>query len=275
MYFTTNVYPAPFYIFLFKYKKKCTFAKQSSTTMQAFILAAGLGTRLQPLTDQRPKALVEIGGMPLLQIAINNLVQQGVRRIVINVHHFADMVCDFIATHKWPVEIVISDERESLLDTGGGLKNAETLFAPHESIIVHNVDILSHLDFHELTEHHRKAGNLATLAVCQRSTSRYLLFNPNGQLSGWTNRKTGETLWTNGPLEGCEALAFSGISVIEPSMLGLLPPADHPYPIIPQYLEIAKHHRISYFMHSADSWIDVGTPEKLNSAQKWNLSSQK
>lgn len=243
--------------------------------MQAFILAAGLGTRLQPLTDYRPKALVEINGIPLLKIAIDNLVQQGVQHIIVNVHHFADMVCDYIVEREWPTEIVISDERELLLDTGGALKKAAPLFLPQEPVIVHNVDILSHLDFNKLTAYHTNAGNLATLAVCHRNTSRYLLFNHSGQLVGWTNHKSRETLWATEPESDYYELAFSGISVIDPQMPNLLPPADHPYPIIPQYLSMAKYHRINCFIHPADSWIDVGTPKKLNSAQQWNLSSPK
>ena len=243
--------------------------------MQAFILAAGLGTRLHPLTDHRPKALVEVNGVPLLKMAIDNLVRQGAEHIVVNVHHFADMVCDYLASSKWPTEIAISDERDMLLDTGGALKKAAPLFLPQEQIVVYNVDILSRLDFNELVDFHKHSGNLATLAVCHRTTSRYLLFDHEGQLTGWTNRKSGEFLWANGPQTGCTELAFSGISIIDPLLPNLLPAADHPYPIIPQYLNLAKYHRIRQFKHPADTWLDVGTPEKLNLAQQWNHFSAK
>ena len=243
--------------------------------MQAFILAAGLGTRLHPLTDQCPKALVEVNGMPLLHIAIDNLVQQGINHIVINVHHFAEMVCDYLSHNAWNAEICISDEREMLLDTGGALKKAETLFKANESILIHNVDILSRSKIQDLFTYHHNTGDIATLAVCQRKTSRYLLFDNQKQLIGWKNNTIGETRWVNSPTNVYNELAFSGISVIEPQLLQLLPPATHPYPVIPEYLSTAKHHKISYFLHSSDTWLDVGTPEKLNLAQQWNLSSQK
>lgn len=243
--------------------------------MQAFILAAGLGTRLQPLTNHCPKALVEINGTPLLRIAINHLVQQGVKHIVVNVHHFADMVCDYIAKNKWDVNIYISDEREMLLDTGGALKKAAPLFTENDPIIVHNVDILSRIKLYDLIACHQETDNIATLAVCQRTTSRYLLFDNDKHLVGWQNKATGENRWVTTPITHYNELAFSGISVIEPRLLHLLPPATHPYPIIPEYLSIAKHHRISFFSHSAADWIDVGTPDKLNMAQQWNLSSPK
>lgn len=245
--------------------------------MQAFILAAGLGTRLHPLTDHCPKALVEINGIPLLQIAIENLVQQGIHHIVINVHHYAEMVCDYLSHTTWNAEIVISDEREMLLDTGGALKKAAPLFKANESILIHNVDILSRIKLQDLISYHQITNDIATLAVCQRKTSRYLLFDSQKQLIGWRNESSGETKWVDSPVTETEynELAFSGISVIEPQLLNLLPPAIHPYSVIPEYLTIAKYHRISYFLHQADTWLDVGTPEKLNLAQQWNLSSLK
>ena len=245
------------------------------TIMQAFILAAGLGTRLQPLTNHCPKALVEVNGIPLLRIAINNLVQQGVKHIVVNVHHFADMVCDYITDNEWDARISISDEREMLLDTGGALKKAALLFTENEPIIIHNVDILSHIKLQDLIACHQDADNIATLAVCQRKTARHLLFDGKKQLIGWRNDTIGKTIWANSPAAEYNELAFSGISVIEPSLLNLLPPATHPYPIVPEYLSIAKHHRISYFLHSETDWMDVGTPNKLNMAQQWNPSSPK
>ena len=243
--------------------------------MQAFILAAGLGTRLHPLTDHCPKALVEVNGTPLLQIAIENLVQQGINHIVINVHHFAEMVCDYLSHTAWDAEIYISDEREMLLDTGGALKKAEPLFKANESILIHNVDILSRIKLQDLISYHRNMENIATLAACHRKTSRYLLFDNQKQLIGWKNNNSGESKWVNNPAIIYDELAFSGISVVEPQLLHLLPPATHPYPVIPEYISIAKYHRISYFLHSTDTWLDVGTPEKLNLAQQWNLSSPK
>lgn len=239
--------------------------------MQAFILSAGLGTRLKPLTDNRPKALVEVQGVPLLKIAITNLARQNVSRIVVNVHHFADMVCDYIQSNTWDVPIFISDERGLLLDTGGGLKKAEGLFNPGEPILIHNVDILSHVDFNELIAQHTDSMGLATLVTSQRNTSRYLLFNPDGQLVGWKNKATTEFKWVNMPTTDYQELAFDGIAIVQPELLDLLPQADKPYSIIPAYLEIAKHHRISNFMLDKEDWLDVGKPETLTLAQQWKL----
>lgn len=243
--------------------------------MQAFIPAAGLGTRLLPLTEHRPKALVEVGGVPLLKIAIDNLARQGATRIVVNVHHFADMVIDYLQSHDWGTEVLVSNEKDKLLDTGGGLKKAAPLFNRDEPILIHNVDILSRINFHDLVELHQQEGNFVTLAVSVRDTSRFLLFADNGLLVGWNNRSTGEAKWVDELVAKNRALAFSGIAVLEPGVLDVLPPCEIPYPIVPAYLNIAKEHRISYFIHSSSDWMDVGTPQSLNKAQSWFRFSQK
>ena len=165
--------------------------------MQAFIPAAGLGTRLRPLTDQRPKALVEILGTPLLKITIDNLTRQGVSKIVVNVHHFAQLVCDYLHQHSWNAEVIVSDERDLLLDTGGGLKKAVNLFTSNEPIIIHNVDVLSAIELNKMLQIHYEKKSIATLAVSQRQSSRFLLFDTEGNLTGWTNTKTKEYLWVN------------------------------------------------------------------------------
>ena len=239
--------------------------------MQAFIPAAGLGTRLRPLTDQRPKALVEILGTPLLKITIDNLTRQGVSKIVVNVHHFAQLVCDYLHQHSWNAEVIVSDERDLLLDTGGGLKKAANLFTSNEPIIIHNVDVLSAIELNKMLQIHYEKKSIATLAVSQRQSSRFLLFDTEGNLTGWTNTKTKEYLWVNpdNDNQSYSQMSFSGITIIEPKLLDLLPPANKPYPIIPAYLNIAKHHRISQFQHNAEDWIDVGTPERLQQAELW------
>ena len=239
--------------------------------MQAFLLSAGLGTRLRPLTDNKPKALVEICGIPLLKINLDNLIQQGATRIVVNVHHFADQIVDYIKTHHWEAEVLVSDERNLLLDTGGGLKKAAPLFSQNDPIVVHNVDILSRINLTELIRQHACSMNLATLAVSTRNTSRQLLFDSQQLLVGWRDHRNDETRWVHHPT-ACEEKAFSGIAVISPELLALLPPADHPYAIIPAYLNIATNHRISYFEHLKEDWIDVGKPETLKAAQSWTLS---
>ena len=243
--------------------------------MQAFIPAAGLGTRLLPLTEHRPKALVEVGGVPLLKIAIDNLARQGATRIVVNVHHFADMVIDYLQSHDWGTEVLVSNEKDKLLDTGGGLKKAAPLFNRDEPILILNVDFLSRINFRDLVELHQQDGNFVTLAVSVRDTSRFLLFADNGLLVGWNNRSTGETKWVGEPIAKYRALAFSGIAVLDPGVLEVLPPCEIPYSIVPAYLNIAKEHRISYFIHSSSDWMDVGTPQSLNKAQSWFRFSQK
>ena len=152
--------------------------------MEGLILAAGLGTRMRPLTDDRPKALVEINSKTLFEITLQRMVDAGVERCVVNVHYFGDMLIDFIRSHEWPCEVLVSDERQMLLDTGGALKHASHLFSGNEPILVHNVDILSDIDFHALERHHLQNGNLVTLCTSHRSTKRMLLFDKNGILKG-------------------------------------------------------------------------------------------
>ena len=235
--------------------------------MQAFIPAAGIGSRLKPLTDYCPKALIEIGGKTLLEIAIDKLAGLGAKRIVVNVHHHANMMLDFIQQHHWPTEVLISDESDQLMDTGGGLKKAANFFFSNEPILIHNVDILSAIDLKQLEKQHSDSKSIATLAVSQRNSSRKLLFNKQNQLVGWRNDTTGETKWSMQTEKDTCSLSFSGISIVDPLLISLLPTANKPYPIIPAYLEIAKNHRISYFKHDSKSWLDVGKPETLAQAQ--------
>jgi len=243
--------------------------------MQAFIPAAGLGTRLYPLTEHRPKALVEVDGVPLLKIAIDRLSRMGIGRIVVNVHHFADKVCDYLSSHRWDAEVLVSDESNMLLDTGGGLKKASSLFNAADPILLHNVDVLSNINLMAMAVAHSSNNDLVTLAVSDRQTSRYLLFDKENQLKGWENRKSGETLWVNTPISSVRPLAFSGIAILDPQALQLLPPCDKPYSIIPCYLNMAKSHRISCFLHPQAEWMDVGTPQRLSQAQSWYHSLQR
>lgn len=237
--------------------------------MEALLLAAGLGTRLKPLTNNRPKALVEVNGISLLEWNLNRLINSGSRKIVVNVHHFGDQVIDFIKGRTWSIPIEISDERDLLLDTGGAIKKSEPLFSGKEPILIHNVDILSHINLEELVNHHLDSKSFATLAVSERETSRMLLFSPEDSLCGWMNQSTRETLWTDEERKDYRKLAFSGIAVISPELLNLLPEADHPYSVIPEYLRIAKNHGIKAFTHKKEDWIDVGKPETLALASKF------
>lgn len=240
--------------------------KQTDKKMESFILAAGLGSRLRPLTDHCPKALVKVAEKPLLEIAIERMIRLGVSRIVINIHHYGEQIIEFVESRRWDCEIVISDERETLLDTGGGLSKAADLFRGDGPIIVHNVDILSRIDLHDMLRHHMEKSPLATLAVSERETSRYLLWDHEGQLIGWHNRSNNEQLWTDKPHTDYKALAFSGISIIDPHLLHLLPKNGGSYPIIPEYLKLSRNHHIGNYIHNSTDWIDVGKPETLSRA---------
>ncbi len=247
--------------------------------MEALILAAGLGTRLRPLTNDRPKALVEVAGATLLERTILHLADFGYNRIVVNIHHFPSLMEQYIRSRKWPAEIIISDESGLLLDTGGALAKAAPFFT-EDNILIHNVDILHTIDLDALREQHIKTNSIATLAVSQRNTSRQLIFDNNLQLQGWqnklaegntcekdSNRQYEETRWVTHPIPGYKILAFSGITIASRTLFSLLPAADHPYPIIPEYLKLAKNHRISAFIHPAEQWLDVGKPETLSLAE--------
>jgi NDP-sugar pyrophosphorylase family protein len=238
--------------------------------MKAMILAAGLGTRLRPLTDTRPKALVEVGNRTLLELAIAQLRASGVDEVIINVHHFADMIVDYLKSkHNFRLRIEISRE-EVLLDTGGGLKKAAYFFCEHsqhsdEPFIVHNVDVVSAIDLRRMVQCHIDSHALATLAVQQRDTSRYLLFDQHLQLCG---RRAGcdgtpELVRISRQLQ---AMAFSGIHVISPRIFELLN-EEGVFPIVPVYLRLAAQgESIRAFRADEYYWRDLGKPEDLAQA---------
>jgi len=233
--------------------------------MRAMILAAGLGTRLRPLTDKRPKALVEVAGQTLLEIALRRLATFGIREVIVNVHHFADMVIEYLKKNDdFGMRIEISRE-EFLLDTGGGLKKAAWFFEEiQEPFILHNVDVLSTIDLNRMLEFHQKNRALVTLAVQDRKTSRYLLFDEHNQLRG---RRAG-----NQPSElansaaDVQALAFSGIHVISPRLLGMLS-EEGAFSIIDSYLRLAgRGETIVAFRADEYYWRDLGKPENVAQA---------
>jgi NDP-sugar pyrophosphorylase family protein len=239
--------------------------------MKAMVLAAGLGTRLRPLTDDRPKALVEIDGRTLLEITLSRLRTFGVSEVIINVHHFADMVVGYLqANNNFGMRIEISRE-EVLLDTGGGLKRAAHFFLEHSSrpdepFIVHNVDVLSSIDLLRMAQFHTKNLALATLAVQDRKTSRQLLFDESLQLCG---RQSG----SNQPelVRGCQqmhALAFSGIHLISPRLLTMMT-EDGAFSIIATYLRLAaQKEKILAFRADDYYWRDLGKPENIAHAER-------
>lgn len=215
---------------------------------------------MKPLTNDRPKALVEVGEMTLLERTIRKMESYGIMHIVVNVHHFADKVVDFIGEHNWKASIDISDERDQLLDTGGGLKRASGFFSGKENVAVHNVDILSDIDLSKVEAFHRDQENLVTLCVSRRKTKRMLDFDKEGRLTGRAD----------------QGMAFSGVSVVSPELFPLLPEAGGPYPIIDEYIRLSHEgHRIGAYVHSAEHWLDVGKPETLEIARQWTHSSNR
>ena len=231
--------------------------KQTIPT-KAMILAAGLGTRLRPITNTMPKALVKISGHTLLEGAIRHLADYGVKEIVINVHHFADQVIQYLNQNRnFGLNIIISDERDQLLDTGGGLTKVSWFFTGGKPFFVRNVDIVSDLDLHNMMEQHLKSHALATLAVRNRETSRYFLFDPDHRLCGWTNLKTGENILSIESKMNLEMLAFSGIQVLSPEIFTLIT-EEGKFSLTSLYLRLAKDHFIKGFQDRGSIWRDVG-----------------
>lgn len=232
------------------------------------IFAAGLGTRLQNETLAKPKALVEVGGKPLLQRAIEKLKNEGITEIVINVHHFSELVISFIKENDFEIPIHISDETEKLLDTGGGLKKAAYYFKGTEPILIYNVDIISNLDLNLLLLDHLKSGALVTLAVRNRETQRYFKFDSEMNLAGWINKKTGETkVSVPEKYDKSAAMAYSGFHIIQPEIFSMMPETDR-FSVTDFYLELAKTHLIKGFIDNSDLWMDVGKPEQLEEVRK-------
>lgn len=235
--------------------------------MKALIFAAGLGTRLRPLTNDKPKALVEINGKTLLQITVEKLVAFGFDDILVNVHHFADLMIETVEKNNgWGAKITISDERKELLETGGGLKKAAWFFNDGQPFLVHNVDVIHDLDLQKLYQFHLQNEALATLAIRKRSTSRYLLFSNKMELSGWQNIKTGEVKIAKETIGQLWSFGFSGIHIINPKIFSLLTESGK-FSIINPYLRMAKTELIQGFDHSDSVWIDVGKHESLESAR--------
>jgi mannose-1-phosphate guanylyltransferase len=240
--------------------------------MKAMILAAGLGTRLRPLTDDRPKALVEVAGHTLLEITLRRLRRFGVREVIVNLHHFAEMVVDYLKQHdNFGMRIEISREAV-LLDTGGGLKQAAWFFLEDsgdakEPFVLHNVDVLSAIDLERMVQFHREHQALATLAVQARETSRYLLFDEQNELCGRRAGRDQAPEIVRSSTQA-QALAFSGVHVISPRLLALMR-ENGVFSIITSYLRLAREHgKILAFRADQYYWRDLGKPENLTQASQ-------
>ena len=250
--------------------------------MQAMIFAAGLGTRLKPLTDTMPKALVRVGGEPLIKRVILNLAAAGVDRIVVNVHHFAEQIIDYLKDNdNFGLDIRISDETAGLLETGGGIKKAAPLFDPTAPILIHNVDILSNVDlreFYQIASQSEK-GKVkseesecdAVLLVSWRKTKRYLLFNDDMKLVGWTNIETGEVRSPYPELnpKECRMYAFAGIHALSPRLLKMMDQFPDRFGIIDFYLKACATHNIKGYVKDDLKLMDIGKLDTLAQAEEF------
>lgn len=237
--------------------------------MKAMIFAAGLGTRLKPLTDTLPKALVPVAGKPLLQHIIGKLKQSGFDEIIINIHHFGQQIIDFVeANNHFDIRIEFSDERGHLLDTGGGIKKAAWFFDDGKPFLVHNVDILSNIDLTELYQAHLKSNPLATLVCSERQTARYLLFDHDDHLQGWINESTGEikSPFPDLNTQQTNKLAFSGIHIIDPAIFSDMTDLPDRFPVIDFYLSHCHREKIACFRSPGLQLIDVGKMNSLDQA---------
>lgn len=243
--------------------------------MKAMIFAAGLGTRLKPLTDDRPKALVEVNGKPLVWHVIQRLRQAGFTDIVVNVHHFADLLTHYLLNEDLGVRIHISDERNLLLETGGGIRHAAPFFDDGKPFLIHNVDIFSNADlglFYTMASTNR---NGATLLVSERPSSRGLLFDHRLRLKGWINHHTGETKPSDLQTEGLEPFAFSGIHVFSPTLFEAMKSWPERFSIIDFYLSLIDKDLIHAVYDKNLRLIDVGKIDNLRQATEFLRSTDK
>ena len=235
--------------------------------MKAMVLAAGVGSRLKPITDSIPKALIEVGGLPMLELVLMRLKAAGVREVVVNLFHHADKVAGFLAEKRgFGLRVELSRESE-LLDTGGGLKKASWFFDDGEPFFLHNVDVLSNLDLGAMLAAHRRSGALATLAVRQRESGRRLLFAADGRLCGRDSPSEGGIEWAKSPVPNAESLAFDGVHVLSPAVFPKITESGI-FSINRPYLRLAgSGERIAAFRSDEYYWQDIGSAQKLESAR--------
>jgi NDP-sugar pyrophosphorylase family protein len=235
--------------------------------MKAMILAAGIGTRLRPITQYKPKALVEVQGVPLLEHTIRYLKYFGVQDIIINVHHLADQIVDFLKQHDYfGLHISISDECDALMDTGGGLFKARWFFDDGKPFLLTASDVITDLNLNSIYQYHINHNPLVTLAVKKRETSREFIFDSEERLCGWHNNLTDETRWARTSAEP-QKLAFSTIHVIDPRLFDLITETGA-FSLTDLYLRLAAEHTILGFKHNETSWFEFGRIENLDRLNK-------
>lgn len=244
----------------------CLFLNSKFSIMKAMLFAAGLGTRFKPWTNKHPKALAIVNGKTLLQRNIEYLQKYEITDVVVNVHHFPDQIIDTIERNDgWGSTITISDESEELLDTGGGLLKAKHLLF-RDTFLTLNVDILTEINLKYFLAHHQQENSLVTVAVSERETSRYLLFNKYNRLIGWRNKTTNETKIV---IEAKEILekAYSGLAIFQPEALDLITLTGK-FSLIDAYLQLAPQNKIAAYDHTGEQLIDVGRPESVAKAEQ-------
>jgi NDP-sugar pyrophosphorylase family protein len=235
--------------------------------MRAMILAAGLGTRLRPFTNSIPKALLQIKGHTLLELQFRKLKAAGFKKIIINIHHHAKLIEDYLKQNSnFGCEVELSDESEKLLDTGGGFKKASWFFKDSSPFLIHNVDILSNINLADLYIYHSETNALATLAVMERKSTRYFVFDEEKKLVGWKNEKKGKSKVVRKPIGKIELLAFSGIQIIDTKLFKFFPSKDV-FSLVDLYLAAAENDKIAVYNHSNDKWLDLGKKENLDRAR--------
>jgi N-acetyl-alpha-D-muramate 1-phosphate uridylyltransferase len=241
--------------------------------MKALLLAAGLGTRLKPLTDHLPKALVSLAGKPMIEWVILKLIALGVDELIINLHYLGEQLEEFIhSKNSFGIRIVFSDERQNLLDTGGAIRKAAWFFDDHKPFLVHNTDVFCNANLTDLLDQHRISGNLVTMAVKQRPSSRNLLIDRDQRLCGWSDNRSGKVIEVFPGKAGLTPLAFSGIQVIDPELFSYIP-MEGAFPIIPLYLRLAKEIPIGTWRHDSDYWFDLGSIKNLKDAEALILAN--
>ncbi len=237
--------------------------------MKAIIFAAGRGSRLGSITETKPKALVEIGGITVLEHAIRKLKNHGINEIIINVHHFADQIEEFLRSRgNFNLHLEISNEREELLETGGGLMKASGFFDDKKPFLAYNVDILTDLDISAMVKYHMASDILVTLAGKKRKTKRYFITDQNNRLCGWKNLNTGERIDSFGIKGKTESVGYSGISVMDPRIFDLITEKGV-FTLTPLFLRLAKEHRLMVYRHDKDFWTDIGSPDRLKRAMEY------
>jgi len=231
---------------------------------RAMILAAGMGSRLRPLTNKTPKALLLYKGKPMLEHVMLKLKGAGITEVIINVHHRAEQIIDYVLENNgFGLKVIFSDEEDQLMDTGGGILKAKIFFEGQGAFIVYNIDIFSNIDLKQLLKAHEAGDQLATLAVKKRDTSRNFLMNDQNLLCGWRNNQTGEEIITRNE-EGLRGTAFSGIHVLDDRIFPLLL-EEGPFSITKAYLELSKKYPIYLYNHSKDHWVDMAHPSNFPS----------